>query len=160
MTGREAGCAGPTTATATAAATTTATATATTTTATMSRSVLQPSQQKLAEKLTILNDRGVGMLTRLYNITKVRTGRRGLGGAGGQAEAGWRAGEAWAMGAAGAARGRKHGLAAAGPTGVAGMRRGLMRSPGVSPAGSRAGQGRRGAICPLPALGTGRPGAG
>lgn len=38
----------------------------------MSRSVLQPSQQKLAEKLTILNDRGVGMLTRLYNIKKVR----------------------------------------------------------------------------------------
>uniref|UniRef100_A0A8C4TV13 Nck-associated protein 1 n=1 Tax=Falco tinnunculus TaxID=100819 RepID=A0A8C4TV13_FALTI len=36
----------------------------------MSRSVLQPSQQKLAEKLTILNDRGVGMLTRLYNIKK------------------------------------------------------------------------------------------
>lgn len=41
-----------------------------TTTSTMSRSVLQPSQQKLAEKLTILNDRGVGMLTRLYNIKK------------------------------------------------------------------------------------------
>lgn len=77
MTGREAGGAGPTIAT----ATTTATATATTTT-TMSRSVLQPSQQKLAEKLTILNDRGVGMLTRLYNIKKVRTGRRGLGGGG------------------------------------------------------------------------------
>uniref|UniRef100_A0A7N4PK95 Nck-associated protein 1 n=1 Tax=Sarcophilus harrisii TaxID=9305 RepID=A0A7N4PK95_SARHA len=36
----------------------------------MSRSVLQPSQQKLAEKLTILNDRGIGMLTRLYNIKK------------------------------------------------------------------------------------------
>lgn len=35
----------------------------------MSRS-LQPSQQKLAEKLTILNDRGVGMLTRIYNIKK------------------------------------------------------------------------------------------
>ncbi|TKC47434.1 hypothetical protein EI555_018920 [Monodon monoceros] len=49
----------------------------------MSRSVLQPSQQKLAEKLTILNDRGVGMLTRLYNIKKVRTGRRGRGGGGG-----------------------------------------------------------------------------
>uniref|UniRef100_A0A3B4BAS8 Uncharacterized protein n=1 Tax=Periophthalmus magnuspinnatus TaxID=409849 RepID=A0A3B4BAS8_9GOBI len=30
-----------------------------------------PSQQKLAEKLTILNDRGVGMLTRVYNIKKV-----------------------------------------------------------------------------------------
>lgn len=83
----------------------------------MSRSVLQPSQQKLAEKLTILNDRGVGMLTRLYNIKKVRTGRRGLGGGG------WRAAEAWAVGAAGGMR-RKHGLAAAGPTGVAGMRRG------------------------------------
>lgn len=27
-------------------------------------------QQKLAEKLTILNDRGVGLLTRLYNIKK------------------------------------------------------------------------------------------
>lgn len=48
----------------------------------MSRSVLQPSQQKLAEKLTILNDRGVGMLTRLYNIKKVRTGRRGRAGCG------------------------------------------------------------------------------
>ncbi|KAI5615420.1 nck-associated protein 1 isoform X3, partial [Silurus asotus] len=36
----------------------------------MSRSVLQPSQQKLAEKLTILNDRGIGMLTRIYNIKK------------------------------------------------------------------------------------------
>ncbi|CAI9151007.1 unnamed protein product [Rangifer tarandus platyrhynchus] len=34
----------------------------------MSLSVLQPSQQKLAEKLTILNDRVVGMVTRLYNI--------------------------------------------------------------------------------------------
>lgn len=45
----------------------------------MSRSVLQPSQQKLAEKLTILNDRGVGMLTRLYNIKKVRGPRRGGG---------------------------------------------------------------------------------
>lgn len=46
----------------------------------MSRSVLQPSQQKLAEKLTILNDRGVGMLTRLYNIKKVRGPRQGGGG--------------------------------------------------------------------------------
>lgn len=45
----------------------------------MSRSVLQPSQQKLAEKLTILNDRGVGMLTRLYNIKKVRGPQRGGG---------------------------------------------------------------------------------
>ena len=31
---------------------------------------MNPSQQKLAEKLTILNDRGVGMLTRIYNIKK------------------------------------------------------------------------------------------
>lgn len=38
----------------------------------MSRGALQPSQQKLAEKLTILNDRGIGMLTRIYNIKKVR----------------------------------------------------------------------------------------
>lgn len=43
----------------------------------MSRSVLQPSQQKLAEKLTILNDRGIGMLTRLYNIKKVKGGGGG-----------------------------------------------------------------------------------
>lgn len=28
------------------------------------------SQQKLAEKLTILKDRGMGMLTRIYNIKK------------------------------------------------------------------------------------------
>ena len=28
-------------------------------------------QQKLAEKLTILNERGIGMLTRIYNIKKV-----------------------------------------------------------------------------------------
>ena len=32
---------------------------------------LIPSQQKLAEKLLILNDRGLGMLTRIYNIKKV-----------------------------------------------------------------------------------------
>lgn len=32
---------------------------------------LSVSQQKIAEKLTILNDRGIGMLTRLYNIKKV-----------------------------------------------------------------------------------------
>ncbi|CAG0885765.1 unnamed protein product [Darwinula stevensoni] len=31
---------------------------------------LIPTQQKLAEKLTILNDRGLGMLTRIYNIKK------------------------------------------------------------------------------------------
>ncbi|XP_045766160.1 membrane-associated protein Hem [Maniola jurtina] len=36
---------------------------------TMSRSV-HISQQKLAEKLIILNDRGIGMLTRIYNIKK------------------------------------------------------------------------------------------
>jgi hypothetical protein len=36
----------------------------------MSHSIL-PSQQKLAEKLTILNDRGIGMLTRISNIKKV-----------------------------------------------------------------------------------------
>ncbi|XP_076471600.1 nck-associated protein 1-like isoform X3 [Babylonia areolata] len=36
----------------------------------MSRSMM-PSQQKLAEKLTILNDRGIGMLTRIYNIKKM-----------------------------------------------------------------------------------------
>ncbi|XP_077986054.1 nck-associated protein 1-like [Glandiceps talaboti] len=35
----------------------------------MSRSMMQ-TQQKLAEKLTIINDRGVGMLTRIYNIKK------------------------------------------------------------------------------------------
>ena len=32
---------------------------------------LEVAQQKLAEKLTILNDRGIGLLTRLYNIKKV-----------------------------------------------------------------------------------------
>lgn len=32
---------------------------------------LTPAQHKLAEKLTILNDRGIGMLTRIYNIKKV-----------------------------------------------------------------------------------------
>ena len=36
----------------------------------MARSTV-PSQQKLAEKLLILNDRGLGMLTRIYNIKKV-----------------------------------------------------------------------------------------
>ena len=30
-----------------------------------------PSEQKLAEKLVILNTRGLGMLTRIYNIKKV-----------------------------------------------------------------------------------------
>lgn len=37
----------------------------------MSRAMV-PSQQKLAERLTILNARGEGMLTRIYNIKKVR----------------------------------------------------------------------------------------
>jgi len=36
----------------------------------MNRS-LMPAQHKLAEKLTILNHRGLGMLTRIYNIKKV-----------------------------------------------------------------------------------------
>lgn len=36
----------------------------------MARSLI-PVQQKLAEKLLILNDRGLGMLTRIYNIKKV-----------------------------------------------------------------------------------------
>ncbi|CAF0956575.1 unnamed protein product, partial [Didymodactylos carnosus] len=31
---------------------------------------INPYQQKLAEKLTILNDRGIGMLTRIFNIKK------------------------------------------------------------------------------------------
>ena len=35
----------------------------------MSRSLVIP-QQKLAEKLSILQHRGVGMLTRIYNIKK------------------------------------------------------------------------------------------
>ena len=35
--------------------------------------VPSPSQQKIAEKLTILNDRGQGMLTRIYNIKKVHS---------------------------------------------------------------------------------------
>jgi len=35
---------------------------------------LIPSQQKLSEKLLILNDRGLGMLTRIYNIKKVIPG--------------------------------------------------------------------------------------
>lgn len=35
----------------------------------MARSLI-PSQQKLAEKLTLINDRGIGMLTRIYNIKK------------------------------------------------------------------------------------------
>ena len=32
---------------------------------------LMPTQHKLAEKLTILNHRGAGMLIRIYNIKKV-----------------------------------------------------------------------------------------
>ena len=39
---------------------------------TMSGRPFVVSQQKLAEKLTILKDRGVGMLTRIYNIKKGR----------------------------------------------------------------------------------------
>uniref|UniRef100_A0A1B6E8D2 Membrane-associated protein Hem n=1 Tax=Clastoptera arizonana TaxID=38151 RepID=A0A1B6E8D2_9HEMI len=35
----------------------------------MARSII-PCQQKLAEKLTLINDRGIGMLTRIYNIKK------------------------------------------------------------------------------------------
>ena len=30
-------------------------------------------EQRLAEKLSILNDRGLGMITRIYNIKKVRS---------------------------------------------------------------------------------------
>lgn len=48
----------------------------------MSRS-LTPTQQKIAEKLTILNDRCTGILTRIYNIKKVkewaRKRERGVG---------------------------------------------------------------------------------
>ena len=32
---------------------------------------LNPSQQKVAEKIVILNERSVGILTRIYNIKKV-----------------------------------------------------------------------------------------
>ena len=32
---------------------------------------MNANHQKLAEKLTILNERGIGMLTRIYNIKKV-----------------------------------------------------------------------------------------
>lgn len=59
-------------------------------------------------------------------------------------------------GGPGVARGRNHGLAAAGPAGVAGMRRGLTRNPGASPGGSRAGQWQREAISQLPAARSGR----
>jgi len=41
----------------------------------MSRSLI-PAQHKLAEKLTILNHRGIGMLTRIYNIKKVQQNTR------------------------------------------------------------------------------------
>ena len=40
---------------------------------------LIPGQQKLAEKLLILNDRGLGMLTRIYNIKKVIADSGGIG---------------------------------------------------------------------------------
>jgi len=33
---------------------------------------LSAGHHKLAEKLSLINDRGVGMLTRIYNIKKVR----------------------------------------------------------------------------------------
>lgn len=95
---------------------------------TMSRSVLQPSQQKLAEKLTILNDRGVGMLTRLYNIKKVRTGRRGRGGGGGP----WRDGGQGRPGGWGQWAAQRAEISASSRQArpqVAGMRRGLMQSP-------------------------------
>lgn len=109
----------------------------------MSRSVLQPSQQKLAEKLTILNDRGVGMLTRLYNIKKVRTGRRGRAGV----------------------RRRGQGRGAGGELGLLarGLReaprprvsRGAGRAGAISRAGSRAGDGNRpGHAWPPPAPGS------
>ncbi len=39
----------------------------------MNNQGILPSQQKIAEKLTILNDRGVGMLARLSNLKKVCT---------------------------------------------------------------------------------------
>lgn len=41
----------------------------------MSR-LLSPTQQKIAEKLTILNDRCTGILTRIYNIKKVSGGSK------------------------------------------------------------------------------------
>lgn len=116
-----------------------------TTTSTMSRSVLQPSQQKLAEKLTILNDRGVGMLTRLYNIKKVRTGREAAAGGCGPERGGRGRGQRAAPGP---------GIAAAGRPGVAGMRRGLTRSPGRLPGASLVGRRPRGAISRLPAAGS------
>lgn len=133
----------------------TTTITTTTTATTMSRSVLQPSQQKLAEKLTILNDRGVGMLTRLYNIKKVRTGRRGRGGGGGRAEDGRAAGENRGWGQRAAPTAEITALPRQARPGVAEMRRGLMRSPGASPGGWRAGRRQREAISPLPAVGSG-----
>jgi len=34
---------------------------------------LSAGHHKLAEKLSLINDRGVGMLTRIYNIKKVRS---------------------------------------------------------------------------------------
>lgn len=116
--------------------------TTTTTTTTMSRSVLQPSQQKLAEKLTILNDRGVGMLTRLYNIKKVRTGRRGRGGGDGRAEEGRAAGENPGWGQRAAPTAEITAMPSQARPGVAEMRRGLMRSPAASPRDWRPAGGR------------------
>ncbi|KAG8520341.1 Nck-associated protein 1 [Galemys pyrenaicus] len=95
----------------------------------MSRSVLQPSQQKLAEKLTILNDRGVGMLTRLYNIKKVRTaGEAAAGVVAGVVS--WRLREARGWGRRAAPRAEITASRCQARRQVAGMRRGLMRSPG------------------------------
>jgi len=34
---------------------------------------INPHQQKLAEKLTILNDRGIGMLTRILILKRYKT---------------------------------------------------------------------------------------
>lgn len=132
----------------------------TTTSTTMSRSVLQPSQQKLAEKLTILNDRGVGMLTRLYNIKKVRTGRRDRGGGSGRAEEGRAAGENRGWGQRAAPEAKITAVPRQAGPGVAEKRRGLLRSPGASPGGGRAGRRQREAISQLPAAGSGRAGAG
>lgn len=102
--------------------------------------MLQPSQQKLAEKLTILNDRGVGMLTRLYNIKKVRTGRRGRGGASGLGRAGGQ-GRPSGWGQRSAPRAEISASARQAGPGVAGMRRGL--NAGAYPSGARAGRSRR-----------------
>lgn len=97
----------------------------------MSRSVLQPSQQKLAEKLTILNDRGVGMLTRLYNIKKVRGAPAERGGGG------WTWNRPSAISAAAARAGAPLGLR------LCRLRCGLAAGPGRL-GGSRATAARHG----------------